>query len=93
MKRLKEYQSNSPFLHFVDFVKCTGKSHLESYLKEITESNGEGVMLRKPLSNYEIGRSDSLCKYKLYVDTEVKVIEKTAFGIKCSQYVILYIIT
>jgi DNA ligase-1 len=63
------------FVNIVEMTKCEGKQHLLEYFKEVTEKGGEGVILREPSSLYKGGRSDSLKKYKSYLDTEVRVIE------------------
>ena len=39
---------------------------METYAKCVLRKNGEGVMLRKPHSLYEHGRSDSILKYKVW---------------------------
>lgn len=46
-------------------VKCVSEKQLIAYSKEILEHGGEGVILRKPKSTYEHGRSSSLIKYKV----------------------------
>jgi ATP-dependent DNA ligase len=40
---------------------------LKEYFEEIVKKGGEGVMLRKPNSMYEEGRSKGLKKYKVCV--------------------------
>jgi ATP-dependent DNA ligase len=42
-----------------------GPAHLKQYFNEILKKGGEGVVLRKPASMYQPGRSESLCKYKV----------------------------
>ena len=46
-------------------VFCTSHLHLLSFLKEILKNEGEGVVLRKPKSFYEPGRSANLLKLKV----------------------------
>ncbi len=53
--------------------KCTSKHHLEQYLDSIVQQDGEGVMLRKPHSQYEARRSTTLLKVKPFYDMEVVV--------------------
>jgi DNA ligase-1 len=55
------------FVKPVETVFCKGKEHLKEYFEKIIKKGGEGVMLRKPKSLYEGGRSESLCKYKVCV--------------------------
>lgn len=76
-------------IRVVDYVKCTSAAHLEEYLVNVLNKNGEGVILREPRSMYEKGRSQSMKKVKKYLDVEVKVLEpKYPFGLECVQYVI-----
>ena len=43
-------------------------------------------MLRKPSSLYEQGRSNSMKKYKEYLDTEVRVVKNMyPHGMECVQ--------
>jgi ATP-dependent DNA ligase len=62
----KEEEGSLPsFVKPVDFAKCKGNEHLKEYFDSITKKGGEGVMLRKSMSLYEGGRSESLKKYKV----------------------------
>jgi DNA ligase-1 len=59
---------------------------LKKYLAGILAKGGEGVMLREANSLYEVGRSNSLRKYKPFFDTEVKVVENNyPHGFNCLQ--------
>lgn len=55
--------------------QCTSLEHLRNELARIEALGGEGMMLRKPQSRYERGRSWSLLKVKTFHDAEAKVIE------------------
>jgi DNA ligase-1 len=44
--------------------KCEGKDQLLQLLAQVQEEGGEGLMLRKPASYYEYGRSKTLLKVK-----------------------------
>lgn len=46
-------------------IKCMNYNNLMKYAKEIIEHGGEGVILRKPKSLYEHGRTNSLIKFKV----------------------------
>jgi DNA ligase-1 len=82
---LKELKLPS-FVKVVEAVKCQGKEHLKQYFDEIIAKGGEGVMLREPQSLYKAGRSQSLRKFKPFLDTEVKVIENNyPHGFHCKQ--------
>jgi DNA ligase 1 len=55
--------------------RCSGADHLRDELARVEELGGEGLMMRKPSSRYEIGRSFSLLKVKSMRDSEARVIE------------------
>ena len=57
---------------------CTGKDHLLRELERIESIDGEGLMLRKPDSLYEIGRSHTLLKVKRFFEAEARVLAYTA---------------
>lgn len=56
-------------------VRCHGVEHLKEELARVESLGGEGLMLRKPGSKYEVGRSYSLLKVKTFHDAEAIVIE------------------
>lgn len=49
-------------------------SDVHKHLKNIQDKGGEGLMLRDPNANYELGRSWSLIKVKSFEDCEAKII-------------------
>jgi DNA ligase-1 len=53
---------------------CRGVDHLRGELKRVEALGGEGLMLRRPGSAYEVGRSHSLLKVKSFFDAEARVI-------------------
>ncbi len=53
---------------------CKGVDHLRAELKRVEALGGEGLMLRRPGSSYEVGRSHSLLKVKSFFDTEARVV-------------------
>jgi len=53
--------------------RCEGQDHLLKMLKKVLLKGGEGIMLRRPNSMYEHGRSHSLLKVKHFHDEEAKV--------------------
>ncbi len=55
--------------------RCSGTDHLRQELARVEELGGEGLMMRKPASKYEVGRSFSLLKVKSMHDAEARVIE------------------
>lgn len=62
------------YARIVEHQQCTGHEHLRSELTRIEGLGGEGMMLRKPQSRYERGRSSTLLKVKTFHDAEAKVI-------------------
>jgi ATP dependent DNA ligase domain len=46
---------------------CTGKKQLNQMVQNIINDGGEGVILRKPKSIYENGRSSTLIKLKVFL--------------------------
>lgn len=55
--------------------KCASVDHLKKELKRVEDLGGEGLMLRKPGSKYEVGRSWSLLKVKTFHDAEALVLK------------------
>ena len=53
---------------------CRGVDHLREELARVEALGGEGLMLRKPGSKYEVGRSSTLLKVKTFHDAEAKVV-------------------
>ncbi len=53
---------------------CRGVDHLREELARVEALGGEGLMLRKPGSKYEVGRSTTLLKVKTFHDAEARVI-------------------
>ncbi|MGZ3449370.1 MAG: DNA ligase [Polyangiales bacterium] len=53
---------------------CRGIDHLREELARVEALGGEGLMLRKPGSKYEVGRSSTLLKVKTFHDAEARVI-------------------
>ncbi|KAJ3211078.1 hypothetical protein HDU67_004786 [Dinochytrium kinnereticum] len=76
MDKIKEFikKSKIPHIRLVDNEECKGKSHLFLKLDEVEKKGGEGLMLRKPKSQYEFSRSNTLLKVKTFYDAEAEVI-------------------
>jgi len=68
-------QHPNPYTEVLKQEICVDETHLQKKLREIESLGGEGVMLRKPVSPYTIGRSDDLLKVKTYRDAEARVIK------------------
>ncbi|NVB85557.1 MAG: DNA ligase [Kofleriaceae bacterium] len=64
----------APHARWLDHVVCQGVDHLREELSRVEGLGGEGLMLRRPRSMYEVGRSTSLLKVKTFHDAEATVI-------------------
>lgn len=56
-------------------TRCESTDHLKEELARVEALGGEGLMLRKPGSKYEVGRSYTLLKVKSFFDADAVVIE------------------
>ncbi|NVJ20711.1 MULTISPECIES: DNA ligase [Myxococcus] len=63
-----------PYAQWHPHERCQGTPHLRSELERVEGLGGEGLMLRKPGSRYEVGRSHTLLKVKSFKDDEAVVI-------------------
>ncbi len=54
---------------------CRDVAHLKAELARVEALGGEGMMLRKPGSKYEAGRSHTLLKVKTFHDAEARIVE------------------
>jgi hypothetical protein len=54
---------------------CRGLDHLRAELARVEGLGGEGLMVRRPGSRYEVGRSTTLLKIKSFRDAEARVLE------------------
>jgi DNA ligase-1 len=70
--------AGSRFVSVHDHVRCEGVEHLRRELTRVESLGGEGLMLRRPGSRYEVGRSTSLLKVKSFHDAEAVVVEHLA---------------
>lgn len=68
-------RSGAPHARWLEHVPCDGFDHLREELARVEGLGGEGLMLRRPGSKYEIGRSNSLLKVKTFHDAEARVID------------------
>ncbi len=67
-------RSEAPHARALEHVPCRDFDHLREELARVEALGGEGLMLRRPESKYEVGRSTSLLKVKTFHDAEAKVI-------------------
>ncbi|EGQ8410630.1 DNA ligase [Vibrio cholerae] len=61
-------------IRYVEHTPIKSEAELLSYLDNISEKSGEGVMLRKISARYQAGRSNDLLKLKRHQDAEATVI-------------------
>jgi DNA ligase-1 len=78
-KRLALFQElfskrNHPHARPHEQTPCQHLDHLRAELARVIGLGGEGLMLRQPGSAYQIGRSATLLKVKMFQDAEAKVI-------------------
>ncbi len=67
-------RAEAPHARVLEHEQCTGIAHLREELARVESLGGEGLMLRRPGSKYEVGRSQSLLKVKTFHDAEARVI-------------------
>ena len=67
--------AKNEFVKRVAQERCKGTAHLLAERDRVVALGGEGLMLRKPESQYEAGRSPTLLKVKPLDDAEATVIE------------------
>ncbi|HUJ57485.1 MAG TPA: DNA ligase [Kofleriaceae bacterium] len=67
-------RARAPHARWHEHVRCDGVDHLRRELAKVEALGGEGLMLRRPGSGYEVGRSSSLLKVKTFHDAEGRVI-------------------
>ena len=65
--------ANAKHVKAVPQSRCQGTSQLIAERDRVVAAGGEGLMLRKPESGYEAGRSPTLLKVKPYDDAEAVV--------------------
>lgn len=70
--------ARAPYARLHEHVACDGPDHLERELRRVEALGGEGLMLRKPGSRYEVGRSWTLLKVKTFHDAEARVVDHLA---------------
>ena len=67
-------ERSTPLARVLEHRPCKGHDDLAAELARIEELGGEGLMLRRPGSRYEAGRSETLLKVKSFLDTEARIV-------------------
>lgn len=75
---LPKRSKQTMYAHVHDHQQCKGLEHLREELAKVESIGGEGLMLRQPRSQYEVGRSITLLKVKTFHDAEAVVIDHQA---------------
>jgi DNA ligase-1 len=77
LQKCRDHFRECPALYVdvLDQAVCRGRDHLDRELDRIESLGGEGIMLRRPESLYEAGRSTSLLKVKRFLDAEARVVD------------------
>ena len=68
------FAMDAPHIKYVEHRAIQDEKHLFEQLDHISQSDGEGVMLRKVSSRYQAGRGSDLLKLKRFADAEATVI-------------------
>ena len=63
------------FARILSQERCRGLQHVREELARIISLGGEGLMLRRPASRYEVGRSSTLLKLKSFSELDAQVVE------------------
>jgi len=71
-------RTKPPYARVLDHAPCRDVPHLKEELARVEALGGEGLMLRKPGSAYEVGRSYTLLKVKSFFDSEARVVDYVA---------------
>ncbi len=62
------------YIKIIPQITCKNLEHLKYIFENLILNGAEGIMVKNPFINYEMGRSENLLKLKPYFDAEAKVI-------------------
>jgi DNA ligase 1 len=68
-------REETPYVRAHEHLRCEGIDHLRRELARVESLGGEGLMMRRPRSRYEVGRSATLLKVKNFQDAEARVMK------------------
>jgi len=80
---LENIPASHPFIIIAHRLTCFSKKHMHKYASAVIGQGGEGVILRKPNSLYENGKSRQLLKFKDMIDVEGHVVGIDGFKVTC----------
>lgn len=84
-----KFVSRESLVHVADQVQCKSKEHFDEFHTSLVAAGAEGSMLRKPRSQYSVGRSGNLLRRKDWFQEEAEVIghnfnvDKSFRSLKC----------
>lgn len=70
---LNKHQNLKNRIKIIEQIPIKSRAHAFSFLDEISNANGEGVVLRNPKANYENTRSKNILKLKKFYDAECEI--------------------
>jgi DNA ligase-1 len=70
--------AKNPQVRFHEHQRCLSNDHLLKELARVEALGAEGLMMRRPGSKYEVGRSSTLLKVKTFKDAEARVLAQVA---------------
>lgn len=71
---LRNLLCDNPYMQIHTQVQICSREEYEHMLQAVVSAGGEGLILVKPGSAYEVGRTSSILKAKLFIDAEGTVI-------------------
>lgn len=73
---LKNWLEKNPnnYIKIIPQIVCKDKNHLQSFLKELLNQKAEGIIVKNPNLEYEVGRSKNSLKVKEFFDDEGVVV-------------------
>ena len=70
---LNKHQNLKNRIKIIEQIPIKSRAHAFSFLDEISNASGEGVVLRNPKANYENTRSKNILKLKKFYDAECEI--------------------
>lgn len=74
LERLESIKNKTQYLRVIEQIKVQNRDDLETFLINIEEKGGEGVVVRDGELPYYTGRDNNSLKVKNYIDEECEVI-------------------
>lgn len=76
LQYLADYLASNPnpYIEIIEQIPIRDEQHLQSFLAQVEEGGGEGVVVRDPKAPYTAGRNNRILKVKSYLDEECTVI-------------------